>query len=180
MHTRRGLGVYIGRSLRPLSFPPAPSWKGREGSRGRDDASKRTASQRPTILPNISRCIECLRWRIIKYNFIAIPLKTNFRSRNSNPSEVGRRSSTLRREQPDLRQKMIGGDVIVCVHREIGISMPRIRSVCKQPLSLLLGRCQTGKRLAPVSNKKKKKKEEEERGRFLASSLLHFASLRSW
>lgn len=38
--------------------------------------------------------------------------------------------------------------------------MPRIRSVCKQPLSLLLGRCQIGKRLAPVSNKKKKKKEE--------------------
>lgn len=38
---------------------------------------------------------------------------------------------------------------------------PRIRSVCKRPLSLPLGRCQSGKRLAPVSKKKKGRRKEE-------------------
>lgn len=48
----------------------------------------------------------------------------------------------------------------LCTPRDRNLDARRIRSVCKQPLSLLLGRCQSGKRLAPVSKKKKKKEEE--------------------
>lgn len=171
---RREVGVvptwiYIGTSLRSLSFPP--SWKAGEEQ---DDASRlvepscvnRIFLRRTNIHRNVGKNFNCRLYNF--YNIIA-PRETNFLNPISRPKmlENGRPNGFVTKgtfnrcrtgAHTPIYDRKWRTIVIVCTHREIGIS--RIRSVCKQPLSLLLGRCQTGKR-----SKNGGKKEEEERER---------------